>query len=329
MKTLKSILCLTLSALLLLSVLSIAGCTGGGEQIIIYTSAEDYRNEYLQQRLEQEFPEYTIILEYKDTGSHAATLLAEGTDTACDITYDLEYGYMEQLARAGVLASLSGYDQSLYTPDTRNEFYLPTYRNGGAVIVNPTVLAAKGLESPKSYEDLLKPEYKGLISMPNPKSSGTGYMTLKALVNSMGEAEAFAYFDKLSENILSFTSSGSGPVNALKNQEVAIGLGMTGQAVMAINEGATLEVLYFEGGSPYCMYGQGIISGKEERESVKRVFDFLVNTFMKENNEKFFPEQIFNDFVPTVENYPENIVYADMSGNTPEEKDRLLDKWAH
>lgn len=329
MKTLKSILCLTLSALLLLSVLSIAGCTGGGEQIIIYTSAEDYRNEYLQQRLEQEFPEYTIILEYKDTGSHAATLLAEGTDTACDITYDLEYGYMEQLARAGVLASLSGYDQSLYTPDTRNEFYLPTYRNGGAVIVNPTVLAAKGLESPKSYEDLLKPEYKGLISMPNPKSSGTGYMTLKALVNSMGETEAFAYFDKLSENILSFTSSGSGPVNALKNQEVAIGLGMTGQAVMAINEGADLEVLYFEGGSPYCMYGQGIISGKEERESVKRVFDFLVNTFMKENNEKFFPEQIFNDFVPTVENYPENIVYADMSGNTPEEKDRLLDKWAH
>ncbi len=329
MKTLKSILCLTLTALLMLSVLSMAGCTGGGEQIIICTSAEDYRNEYLQQRLEQEFPEYNIILEYKDTGSHAATLLAEGKDTACDITYDLEYGYMEQLARAGILASLSGYDQSLYTPDSRNEFYLPTYRNGGAVIVNPTVLAAKGLESPKSYQDLLKPEYKGLISMPNPKSSGTGYMTLKALVNSMGEEEAFAYFDKLSENILSFTSSGSGPVNALKNQEVAIGLGMTGQAVMAINEGATLEVLYFEGGSPYCMYGQGIISGKEERESVKRVFDFLVNTFMKENNEKFFPEQIFNDFVPTVENYPENIVYADMSGNTPEEKDRLLDKWTH
>ncbi len=329
MKTLKSILCLTLTALLMLSVLSMAGCTGGGEQIIIYTSAEDYRNEYLQQRLEQEFPEYNIILEYKDTGSHAATLLAEGKDTACDITYDLEYGYMEQLARAGVLASLSGYDQSLYTPDTRNEFYLPTYRNGGAVIVNPAVLAARGLEAPKSYQDLLKPEYKGLISMPNPKSSGTGYMTLKALVNSMGEEEAFAYFDKLSENILSFTSSGSGPVNALKNQEVAIGLGMTGQAVMAINEGATLEVLYFEGGSPYCMYGQGIISGKEERESVKRVFDFLVNTFMKENNEKFFPEQIFNDFVPTVENYPENIVYADMSGNTPEEKDRLLDKWPH
>ncbi len=329
MKTMKSICAWVLSAVMLLSVASMAGCTGG-EQIIIYTSAEDYRNEYLQQRLAEEFPEYDIILEYKDTGSHAATLLAEGKDTACDITYDLEYGYMEQLAQAGVLADLSGYDRSIYTADAAvSQYYLPTYRNGGAVIINPAVLAAKGLEAPKSYEDLLKPEYKDLISMPNPKSSGTGYMTLKALVNAMGEAEAFAYFDKLSQNILAFTSSGSGPVNALKNQEVAIGLGMTGQAVLAINEGADLEVHYFAGGSPYCMYGQGIISGKEERESVQRVFDFLVNTYMKENNEKFFPEQIFKDYVPTVENYPENIVYADMSGSTPEEKDRLLDKWAY
>ena len=52
-----------------------------------------------------------------------------------------------------------------------------------------------------TYEDLLKPEYKGLISMPSPKASGTGYIFLKALVNSMGEDKAFAYFDKLSKNV--------------------------------------------------------------------------------------------------------------------------------
>ena len=62
-------------------------------------------------------------------------------------------------------------------------------------------------------------------------------MFLKALVNSMGEEEAFAYFDKLSENILQFTSSGSGPVNSLVSGEAVIALGMTPQAVTQINEG--------------------------------------------------------------------------------------------
>ncbi len=327
MKSFKRGMSAFLVAAVLVSLFLLPGCSGK-EQILIYTSAEDYRNEDLAARLAEVFPEYDIILEYKDTGSHAATLIAEGKDTACDITYDLEYGYLAQLEKAGVLADISDYDRTLYTEDAAvSSFYLPTYRNGGAIILNPAVLQAKNLPEPESYEDLLKPEYKGLISMPNPKSSGTGYMTLKALVNAMGEDAAFDYFEKLSENILSFTSSGSGPVNALKNQEVAIGLGMTGQAVLAMNEGAQLKVKYFEGGSPYCMYGQAIISGKEERESVRRVFDFLVGTYMKENNEKFFPEQIFADYLPTVQNYPENIVYADMSGNTPEEKTRLLEKW--
>ncbi|MFR9208298.1 MAG: ABC transporter substrate-binding protein, partial [Lachnospiraceae bacterium] len=173
------------------------------------------------------------------------------------------------------------------------------------------------------------PEYKGLISMPNPKSSGTGYMFLKALVNAMGEQEAFQYFDKLSENILAFTSSGSGPVNTLKTKEAAIGLGMTAQTVTAINEGANLEIIFFEEGSPFSLYGQAIIKGKESRQCVKEVFDFLVNTYTEETNKKFFPEQIFKDKVFEVENYPSNIKYADMSNDTMEEKTRLLDQWNH
>ena len=40
-------------------------------------------------------------------------------------------------------------------------------------------------------------------------------MFLKALVKPGGKEEALAYFDQLSENILQYTSSGSGPVNAL------------------------------------------------------------------------------------------------------------------
>lgn len=297
---------------------------------MIYSSAEDYRIEDLRNRLEEEFPEYDCVVEYKETGSIAAKLMAEGKDTDCDIVYDLEYGYLSQLEREGTLTDLSEYDFSVYTEDTVvSNYYIPTLRNGGVVIVNPAVLEEKNLPVPESYDDLLKPEYKGMISMPNPKSSGTGYMFLRALTNEMGEDEAFAYFDSLTENILSYTSSGSGPVNALKNKEAAIGLGMTAQTVQTINEGTELEMHYFGEGSPYSLYGQAIINGKGERESVKKVFDFLINTYGKETNEKFFPEKIFKEFSFEIKNYPTDIHYADMSNDTPEEKSRLLDKWNH
>lgn len=306
------------------------GCTKSKEKVLIYTSAEDYRVEYLTQRLSETFPNYDITIEYMSTGNHAAKLLAEGTATDCDISYDLEYGYMAQLDALGEFADLSGYDMSIYAEDTVvSKDYIIEYRNGGAIIINPAVLKAKGLDEPTSYADLLKDEYKGLISMPNPTASGTGYMFLKALVNEWGEDAAFEYFDKLTPNILQYTSSGSGPVNALLQGEVAIGLGMTGQAVTKINEGSDLKIVYFEEGSPYGLYGQAIIKGKETKKAVKEVFDFLINTYNYENNEKFFPEKIYKDKDYVVANYPTNIVYSDMSNNTIEEKTRLLEKWKY
>ena len=176
-----------------LGAIILSGCSSQKEEVIIYTSAEDYRIEYLSERLEEEFPEYDIAIEYMSTGNHAAKLMAEGSSTACDISYDLEYGYMAQLDEQGMFANLSEeYDMSIYSEDTVvSDNYVIEYRNGGAVILNMDVLSARGLQEPTSYEDLLKEEYKGLISMPNPKSSGTGYMFLRNLVNAWGEEEEF------------------------------------------------------------------------------------------------------------------------------------------
>lgn len=308
----------------------LTGCISKKEKVLIYTSAEEYRVEYLQKRLAEEFPNYDIIIEYMTTGNHAAKLIAEGTTTECDITYDLEYGYLDVLTKNNVLADLSGYNTLIYTDDVIvSNYYLPEVRNGGAIIVNPAVLKKNGLDKPQSYEDLLKPEYKNLISMPNPKSSGTGYMFLKSLINAWGEEEAFRYFDKLTENILQYTSSGSGPVNALVQGEVAVGLGMTAQAVTKINEGVQLEILFFEEGSPYSMYGQAIIRGKEKKKVVKEVFDFMYGVIGYEMCELFYPEQIFKDKVFKIDNYPSNIVYSDMSNNTIQEKERILEKWKY
>ena len=41
------------------------------------------------------------------------------------------------------------------------------------------------------------------------------------------------------------------------------------------------------------------------------------------------PEKLYKDRTFTLKNYPQNIVYADMSNDTVEEKGRLLAKWKY
>ena len=302
-------------------------CGGSSGPVIIYTSAEEHRIEAMQKDLDATFPNYEIRIEYYSTGDLIAKLREEGTNTECDIIGEMEYGNLSTVT--GILADLSAYDYSVYTNDmVPDELkYLPWYRNGGCIAINRTVLAENDLPAPESYIDLLKPEYRGFISMPNPRSSGTGYMFLKSLVNAWGEQEAFDYFEKLSDNILSFTSSGSGPVNALIQGEAAIGLAMTAQTVGEVNNGFPLRILFFDEGSPFSLYGLAMISGKETRREVKEVFDYIVNRWTEMDKVLFCPERIFKDREFTLPNYPSNIRYADMTNNTPAEKERLLEKW--
>lgn len=333
MKKVSKVLSLLFTVIMLITALGACSKSSSNNEVensnrvIIYSGAEEYRNEYFMQRLTEQFPDYDISIEYMPTGNLAAKLAAEGLDTDIDIIFDLDYSYAGLVEQ--YLADLSDYDQTIYMDDCipASGKYMAECRNGGAIIINPDVLEAKGLTEPKSYEDLIKPEYKGLISMPNPKSSGTGYMFVKNLVNVWGEEEAFEYFDKLAENILQFTSSGSGPVNALVQGEAAIGLGMTAQAVTKNNEGANLKIVFFEEGSPYSLYGFAMPEGKQNKKAVKEVFDFFYTTLVLEDKDLFYPEQIYKNRVSTIENYPTNIKYADMSNNTTEEKTRLLEKW--
>lgn len=300
------------------------------ETVIIYTSMEGYRIERMNYMLRERFPKYDIIIEYLPTGNHAAKLLAEGINTECHITHNLEYGYLEQLDEAGVLADLSSIDKAIFMEDTIiSQNIIPQERNGGCILLNTKVLAERGLQEPTSYEDLLKPEYKGLISMPSPKASGTGYMFLKSLVNIWGENKTFEYFDKLSVNVLQFTSSGSGPLNAILQGEVAIGLGMTAPAVTEVNEGQPIKIIYFEEGSPFSLYGQSIIKGNENNPVVMEVFNFLFTAFNEENCKNYFPEKLYKNKDYIVKNYPLNIKYANMNGNTSKEKARLLAKWKY
>ncbi len=315
-----------------LSALLFTACGEKKERVVVYTSMENYCVEYMEARLAEEFPQYDVVLEPKSSGEHATALKTAGTDTDCDITHDLEYAYAAQIADLGYLADLTDIvDFSVYAEDAvQSKYYAPRARSGACIAVNTARLEALGLDKPICYEDLLDPQYKGQISMPDPKFSGTGYMFVLSLVNAWGEEAALDYFDKLAMNIQSFTSSGSGPATALAAGNVAIGLAMTSDTAAQIRNGAPLEMLFFEEGAPYAFYGMGIIAGREERQSVREVFAFLSTTLNQEICERFYPEKIYQGVDFTAEGYPSAIVYADMQVADPGAyKEALLKKWKH
>lgn len=325
----KKLLGIILTASLCIGMMS--GCSGK-KTITIYSSAEDYRNEHARQMLNKQFPEYKIDLVDTDTGTLAAKIASEGKESDADIILELETTYLEKVSDS--LATLDSVDFSVfeddYVPASRK--YTPWLLMSGTIIVDKKALSDKGLDVPASYDDLLKPEYKGLISMPNPKTSGTGYIFLLNMVNERGEDAAFEYFDKLAQNMCGqgFTTSGSGPVKALLQKEAAIGLGMTFQAATEITNGAAFELLFFEEGAPYTTYSSAVISGKETDEDVMKVFNYIISDVSPEDKKLYNPEKIYKNQDSKMENFPENIPYGNMEGiRDINLKESLLDKWNH
>lgn len=305
---------------------------GGKESIVVCASSEQFRNDALQEQLQERFPSQNVIVMYMSTGKSAAKIFAEGENSEVDILVGLETGYMNKLKDC--LAPIEGlsridYVDGLDVADNRN-LWVTWERQAGAIIVNREILAKHGLEAPKTYQDLLKPEYRGLIAMPDPKSSGTGYFFYKSWVNTMGTEAALAYVDALYGNLKQFTESGSGPIKLLKQGEIAIGLALTFQAVSEINDGQPFDIIFPETGSPYSLTGTAIVKGHREKPGVEEVFDFIINEFLVYDKEQFCPETIYENQVITIPGYPENIDYADMTGiQDDKEKERLLDLWKY
>nr|WP_317412557.1 extracellular solute-binding protein [uncultured Solibaculum sp.] len=322
-----------LVALLLVTLLfTLMADFGGKDSIVICSSAEQFRNDSLQEKLNEKFPQYNVIVMYMPTGKTAAKILTEGKNTEVDILVALETGYLKKIENS--LADISGKSKLQYidglSPENHDNRWVTWERQAGAIIVNREVLEKYGLEAPKTYEDLLKPEYKNLIAMPDPKSSGTGYFFYKNWSNTLGDDEALAYVDKLHENLKQFTESGSGPIKMLTQGEVAVGLGLTFQAVSEINKGQPFEMIYPPTGSPYSLTGTAIIDGHENKRGVSEVFDYIINEFLVYDKENFSPELVLKNQKNHISNYPQNIQYADMAGiEDVEEKERLLSLWKY
>ncbi|MBQ9118304.1 MAG: extracellular solute-binding protein [Clostridia bacterium] len=325
----KKILAVLIAITLLFTGLAVSR---GKDSIVICSSAEQFRNDDMAAQLKKEFPDKDIIVMYMPTGKAAAKIFSEGEDTEIDIVVGLETGYMNKIA--DYLDDISGITELEYLddlkPETVDNKWLVWEKQAGAIVYNQSVLSKNKLSKPESYEDLLKPEYQGLVAMPDPKSSGTGYFFYKNWVNEWGEDGALEYVDKLHGNLKQFTESGSGPIKLLRQGEIAVGLALTFQAVNESNSGQPLKWVFPEEGSPYSLTGTSIIKGRRKNKDVEEVFSYIANQALVHDKEEYSPEEIYKGQKNNIPNYPKGIKYANMSGIQDDKiKERLLKIWKY
>lgn len=335
----KKMLALILALVMSLSLVACGGSSSSGgtastdtaveedTSVTIYSCLSTARLDPIREMIVNQFPDYDIVVEYMGLSELAAKLQNEGTETEIDIALDLGYVYLEDMA--DLWEDHSAFDQSIYeefmqVPDGK---WYPFGMYSGCVAVNMDVLNDKGLPVPQSWEDLCDPMYAGLIQMPNPSSSGTGYIFLKMLSEYMGEEEAYAYFDRLAPNVLAFTSSGSAPLSALVSMECGIALCMTYQAALQIDEGVNLQILQFEGGQPWTSDGTAIVKG-HATTAVKEVFEYIYSDCIYDDATRM-PENGLVGVENAVAGFPKDITYADMGADTLEAKQALLANWQY
>lgn len=333
-------------------VLLIAGCGGGSsekqpaekgkgaskDRVVIYTAAEDERIAYLQDNLNKRFSNTQIVIQSLGTGQLLSKLQAEGKNTECDIFYDLEVVNAEIILKANpdLFVDLSKYDFSIYDASvtgytSRHHKYAVNGKTYGAFLVNNKVLKSKNLPVPATYKDMLKPEYKGLIAAPSPKSSGTGYSLYNGMLTVLGEKEGLKYFEALNPNIKEYTTSGSAPSKAAVRGDVAIAFGLLWQCVESANKNKDMLVVIPDKQLPFDLFTMGMITGHDTKGSVKEVFTYLYNELNKPQCAKFNPDKIYLN-MPKAEipNYPTGFGEITMKNLFDVTyKQNLLDQWKY
>lgn len=319
----KKLLAILLSLLCLL----LAACGNSSNRIVIYTCQEEERIQAMKSSIKEDFPDLDVVIEQVGTGNLAAKIKSEGSNIEADIIIDLEGSHMENLKDN--FYDLSEFDRSVFfdgVNPTHNK-YVMWVKNHAAITVDVDYFKNNDLEYPTSYEDLLDSKYQGLIAMPDPVTSGTGYAYYLNIVNLMGEEEALNYFKKLTNNIKQYTQSGSGPISLLKQGEIAIAMGMEFQGVSEINNGSNYKIIELDTGAPYNETGAAIINGKQDKEGVKDLFQYLISEFHYIDCEEFVPGKLLINQETKVPNYVD-MNDADMIGlDNINLKQELLRKW--
>jgi len=178
--------------------------------------------------------------------------------------------------------------------------------------------------------------YKGLVAMPDPNSSGTGYTMIATLVQIFGEEEAFEILAGIHQNIAQYTSSGSAPGQFAGRGEVAIAVQFMHDGVKFAAQGFPLTVYAPVEGTGYEIGGLSLIANAPNRDAAIAFIEWALtpeaqaiagnqgDSYQIQSNSNTVAHPLAPDFANI------NLIDYDFDTfGTPAVKERLVGRWTN
>lgn len=303
-------------------------------RLSVYTAVENDQLAELKQAAEAAIPDIEVAWVRDSTGVITARLLAEKDNPRADVIWGLGVSSIALFHQKGMLIP--------YTPkgaqslkalfrDTANPMAWTGMDAYLSVVCFNTIEAGKkSAPKPASWADLTNPAYKGQIVMPNPASSGTGYLTITAWLQLMGEEKGWAFMDALHQNIAVYTHSGSAPCVQAARGERMLGIGLDMRGAREKTQGAPIDLVVPKEGAGWEMEASAIVKGTKNLEAAKKLLDWTVSQKAHELYGKWYAIVGYPGIKSAPANYPENAEPAMIKNNLnwlASERERILSEW--
>ena len=287
----KKLFAILLALTMVLGLCSFAGAEGIDEALIaaakeegeltVYGSCEEA---YLNAACDKFEELYGIKVNRQrlSTGEVAAKIEEENGNPSADVWFGGTTDPYNETAAKGLLEAYEAKNASHLLDSMYRDadgYWYGIYKGILGFMVNTEELQRLGLEAPQDWDDLLKPEYKGLIWMSNPNTAGTAKLVINTMVQMKGHDEAMKYFVELDKNIAQYTKSGSAAPNAVAIGEAAIALTFSHDALQLTPEGYHIELSFPTDGTGYEVGAMALIKGgkADEQENAKKFIDWMTS----------------------------------------------------
>lgn len=245
--------------------------------LLVYTAVEPEWLPKYKKAFEEANPGIRIKWLREGTGTITARLLAEKEAPRADVVFGLAAGSLLVLKAQNMLEAYTPRDFDKLSPVMRDASDSPCWVGINAwatgFCVNRPEMEKRGLAAPRNWNDLTRPEYKGLIVMPDPAASGTGYMNLAAWIQMWGEEEGWAYADAVQANLKMLSPSGARPAAMAAQGEVPIGVSSGAFGAPFLKRRAPLDIIVPDNAG-WEMEAAAIVKGTANLEAARRLMDF-------------------------------------------------------
>ena len=302
---LKPFFALTLALLLLF-------CTAAvqAEELLVYTALEDDEIPIYLELFKKTHPDIEVKIVRDSTGIVTAKLLAEKDNPRADVVWGTAATSLMLCDQAGMVEPYAPEGLDRVRPKMR-DFNNPPHWVGikawmTGFCVNTIEVAAMKLPMPKSFDDLLNPVYQGHLVMPNPASSGTGFLTVSAILQTMGEEKGWVYLDKLHKNIARYTHSGSKPCKLAGAGEVPIGISFAYRGFMQKKKGEPVVTVFPAEGSGWDVEANCLIKKATIKEAAKTFLDWAISEPVMKAYAQVYPVTAYDTGTPIPDGFPKD-----------------------